>query len=84
MGGTALALDCVHDLVALAEDGVAEGAGPLDVSGHGVEYGGRAGGQGRLDPEEVVGTDGTGEGVAGEARVLLGPRGGVSDLVPVG
>jgi len=85
VGQAALALDSVHDVRALAEDGVAEGAGPLRVAGHHVEdVGERQEGEDAGVPGEIVGLDGLGEGVAGHEAVLLGPGGGVGDLVPEG
>ena len=80
-----LALDGVHDSITLAENRVAQGPGPLRVARHCVEHGGE--GQECQDagvPWEIVGLDGLGEGVAGEVAVLLGPGGGVWDLVPEG
>ena len=85
MGGLALALDCVHDVVALDEDCVAESAGPLRIARHHVEDGGKGQeGEEAGVPGEVVGLDGLGEGVAGEVGVLLGPGGGVGNLLPEG
>ena len=84
-GLAAHALDGVHDVLALIEDGVAELAGPVRVAGHGVEDGGE--GQESEDAGiegEVVGLNGLAEGVAGEVDVHAGPSGGVSDFVPVG
>lgn len=85
VGDAALALDGVHDVRALAEDGVAERAGPLGVAGHHVEDV-REGEQGEDAgiPGEVIGLDGLGEGVASHEAMLLGPGGGVGDLVPKG
>ena len=63
-GLAAEALDGVHDVGALGEDGVAELAGPVGVAGHHVEHGGE--GQEGEDagvPGEVVGLDRGGESV---------------------
>jgi hypothetical protein len=79
------ALDCVHDVGPLAEDGVAEIANPLRITGHGVEDGGE--GQESENagvPGQVVRLDGLSEGVAGEPGVLLGPGSGLGDLVGEG
>ena len=85
VGGVALALDGVHNISALDEDRIAERARPLAVFSHRIEYGGKGQeGQNAGVPGKVVGLDGLGEGVAGEIRVLLGPGGGVGDLVPEG
>lgn len=85
VGEAALALDSVHHVRALAEDGVAEGTGPLWVASHRVEDV-REGQEGEDAgvPGEIVGLDGLGEGVAGHEAVLLGPGGGIGDLVPEG
>jgi hypothetical protein len=85
VGEAALALDGVHDVRALAEDGVAKGAGPLRVAGHHVKdvREGQEGEDARV-PGEVVGLDGLGKGVAVHEAVLLGPGGGVGDLIPEG
>ena len=85
VGLAAQALDGVHHVVALDEDGVAELAGPVGVAGHHVEHGRE--GQQREDagvPGKVVGGNGGAEGIAMEVAVLVGPLGGVRDFVPVG
>jgi hypothetical protein len=85
VGEAALALDSVHDVSALAEDGVAEGAGPLWVASHRVEdIGEGQEGEDAGVPGEIVGLDGLGEGIAGHEAVLLGPGGGVGNFVPEG
>jgi hypothetical protein len=77
------ALDCIHDVGSLAEDGVAESAGPLGVACHYLEDAGEGQeGENAGIPREIVSLDGLGEGVAGEIVVQLGPGGGVGDLVP--
>jgi len=83
--GLALTLDGVHDVGALAEDGVAEGTGPLRIAGHHVEDGGE--GEEREDagiPGKVVCLDGLGERISREGCVLLSPGGGIGDLIPEG
>jgi len=85
VGGLTLTLDCVHDVVTLNEDSVAEVAGPLWVAGHHVENRGK--GQEGEDagvPGKVVGLDGLCEGVSRQIGVLLGPVGGVGDFLPEG
>jgi hypothetical protein len=77
------ALDSIHDVGSLVEDGVAESAGPLGVVCHRVEDAGEGQeGENAGIPGEIVGLDGLGEGVAGEVIVQLCPGGGVGDLVP--
>ncbi len=85
VGGLALALDGVHNVISLNEDGVAEVAGPLWVARHHIEDGGK--GQEGEDagvPGELVSLNGLSKRVSGQVRVLLGPGCGVRDLLPKG
>lgn len=83
--GLALPLDGVHDVVSLNEDSIAESAGPLLVARHHVEHGGKGQeGEHAGVPGKIVSLDGLREGVASEVAVLLGPGGGVWDLLPEG
>ena len=68
VGGSALTLDCVHDVATLTKDCVAEGAGPLWIARHAIEHGRK--GQKRQNagvPREVIGLNSLGERVAEEA-----------------
>ena len=79
------ALDGVHYVLALGEDGVAELGGPAWVLGERVED--RGEGQERENAGvevEIVSLDGGTERVAGDVGVLVGPVGGVGNFVPVG
>ncbi len=82
LGLVAHALNGVHDVLALSENGVAQLAGPAWVLRHHVED--RREGQQRENAGvevEIVSLDGRTERIAGNVGMLVGPVGGVGDFV---
>ena len=85
MCASTLALHGVHYVRALNENGVAESVIPLGIARHHVEN--RGEGQESEDagvPGKIVSLHGLGEGVPIEVAVLLGPGGGVGNLIGEG